>query len=170
MCYSYKEVTEAGKLAYISIFEIKPIIFSLQEDAKLGKSMRPKQKIREVDNESPVSIATPCLRKSPWEHRAVRYLSLSTSKQFQPLKGSIFVSTSLMRWEAIGRLEQGSDHSGWCPEKRPKDRLKQGDCYNINKRGQRLASKFVDPNPMVFRFLIFMIILFLTTHNTHRSL
>lgn len=29
MCYSYKEVTEAGKLAYISIFEIKPIIFSL---------------------------------------------------------------------------------------------------------------------------------------------
>lgn len=35
MCYRNKEVTEAGKLAYISIFEIKPVIFSLEEDAKL---------------------------------------------------------------------------------------------------------------------------------------
>lgn len=47
MCYRHKEVTEAGKLAYISFFEIRPIIFSLREDAKLGKPMRSKQKIRE---------------------------------------------------------------------------------------------------------------------------
>lgn len=40
MCYRNKEVTEAGKLAYISFFEIRPIIFSLREDAKLGKPMR----------------------------------------------------------------------------------------------------------------------------------
>lgn len=40
-------MTEAGKLAYISFFEIRPIIFSLKEDAKLGKPMRSKQKITE---------------------------------------------------------------------------------------------------------------------------
>lgn len=62
MCYRNKEVTEAGKLAYISFFEIRPIIFSLKEDAKLGKPVRSKQKMREVYNQSPVS---PCLRKSP---------------------------------------------------------------------------------------------------------
>lgn len=47
MCYRNKEVTEAGKLAYISFFGIRPIIFSLREDAKLGKPMRSKQTIRE---------------------------------------------------------------------------------------------------------------------------
>lgn len=47
MCYRNKEVTEAGKLAYISFFEIRPIIFSLREDAKLGKPVRSKQKMRE---------------------------------------------------------------------------------------------------------------------------
>lgn len=47
MCYRNKKVTEAGKLAYISFFEIRPIIFSLKKDAKLGKPMRSKQKIIE---------------------------------------------------------------------------------------------------------------------------
>lgn len=47
MCYRNKEVTEAGKLAYISCFEIRPIIFSLKKDAKLGKPMCSKQKIIE---------------------------------------------------------------------------------------------------------------------------
>lgn len=58
-------MTEAGKLAYISFFEIRPIIFSLKKDAKLGKPMRSKQKIAEVYNESPIGIATPHLKKSP---------------------------------------------------------------------------------------------------------
>lgn len=47
MCYRNKEVIEAGKLAYISFFEIRPILFSLKEDAKLGKPVRSKQKITE---------------------------------------------------------------------------------------------------------------------------
>ena len=48
MCYRNKVVTEAGKLAYISFFEIRPIIFSLKKkDAKLGKPRHSKQKITE---------------------------------------------------------------------------------------------------------------------------
>lgn len=47
MCFRNKEGTEAGKLAYISFFEIRPIIFQLKKDAKLGKPMRAKQKITE---------------------------------------------------------------------------------------------------------------------------
>lgn len=38
MCYRNKEVTEAGKLAYISFFEIRPIIFSLKKGCQVGKA------------------------------------------------------------------------------------------------------------------------------------
>jgi hypothetical protein len=38
MCYKNKEVTEAGKPAYISFFEIRSIIFSLKKDAKVRKA------------------------------------------------------------------------------------------------------------------------------------
>lgn len=38
MCYRNKEVTEAGKLAYISIFEIRPIIFFFKGGCQVGKA------------------------------------------------------------------------------------------------------------------------------------
>lgn len=62
MGYRNKEVIEAGKLVYISFFEIRPIIFSLKKDAKLGKPMYSRQKITE--RWSPVSIAILFLKKS----------------------------------------------------------------------------------------------------------
>lgn len=78
LCYRNEEVIEAGKLVYISFFEIRPIMFSLKKNAKLGKPMRSRQKITE--RWSPVSTATLFLKKSLQEHRAAYYLPHSTSK------------------------------------------------------------------------------------------
>lgn len=65
MCYRNKKVTEAGKLAYISFFEIRPIIFSLKNNAKLGKPMHSKQKITERCIMEVLSAWKPHVLQSP---------------------------------------------------------------------------------------------------------
>lgn len=131
MCYRNKEVTEAGKLAYISFFEIRPIIFSLREDAKLGKPVRSKQKMRER-----------CTIKVLWARaleRAHENTEQFTSCPFQlaALTGLQLVSAPVMGWEASlwPRVE----------ETRGQQRLHQGDWSNTDKRGRWLASKSPDP-------------------------
>lgn len=82
MCHRNKEVTEAGKLAHISFFEIRPIIFSLKKDAKLGRPMHSKQKIIERYIMKVLSASKHDVLQSPGEHKTVYYLLPSKSKYF----------------------------------------------------------------------------------------
>lgn len=157
MCYRHKEVTEAEKLAHISFFEIRPIIFSLREDAKLGKPMRSKQKIRERCTES-------CERHNPTpQEEPIRMWGSLPSAPFNLwlVQGSRLIPASVIRWEA----------SLWvCVEETTgQQSLRQGGWYNQTSEDHGSHESLLIPSSG-FQILNLLHHSFPYHSHTHRSL
>lgn len=87
-------------------FEIRPIIFSLAKNAKLGRLICSKQKIIERYIMEVLSTAQTHVLKSPWKHRNVYYVLPKDLNILNSERLLVYIFISLMRQKIMASLNR----------------------------------------------------------------